>query len=192
MNFDMYQAERDKAEVMEGLKVWRFETKDNKPAVMVFLPKAIKPYCRYRFETPEERETFINKQVEYRKRHIQEKEQDKQKRKGTAEQLEAVKVGSIFVCSWGYDQTNIDFYQIIEKNGYMVKIRELCQESVGPTESHGMADHRIPKKDHFIKESEIITKKIQFLGDGKPRLAVRSYADAYLWDGQSEYCSWYA
>ncbi|HCB5058448.1 TPA: hypothetical protein M0F96_004014 [Salmonella enterica subsp. enterica serovar Paratyphi C] len=38
-----------------------------------------------------------------------------------------VSVGDIFVASWGYEQTNVSFYQVISLHGKTtVTVREIC------------------------------------------------------------------
>jgi hypothetical protein len=37
-------------------------------------------------------------------------------------------VGDIFVCSWGYDQTNIDYYKVMEVKNKSVVIAGIGQE----------------------------------------------------------------
>ena len=56
-----------------------------------------------------------------------------------------MKVGDIFYTSWGYDQTNIDFAQIVEisPSGKTVKCRMMSKERVGkwnvrPTTLYGV------------------------------------------------------
>lgn len=40
-----------------------------------------------------------------------------------------VKVGDLFSCSWGYDQTNVDFFQVVALAGTSsVKVRAVCPE----------------------------------------------------------------
>lgn len=34
-------------------------------------------------------------------------------------------VGTIFYTSWGYEQTNVDFYEVIHSTAKMVTVREL-------------------------------------------------------------------
>jgi hypothetical protein len=48
-----------------------------------------------------------------------------------AEQL-GITVGTIFYASWGYDQTNVDFYKVVEvsKSGKSVKIMECAADLV--------------------------------------------------------------
>ena len=62
---------------------------------------------------------------------------------------EEIEVGQIFYASWGYDQTNIDFVQVVEvsKTGKTVKVRRMNQkilehtgfmsENVVPNEMYG-------------------------------------------------------
>ena len=38
-----------------------------------------------------------------------------------------IKVGDVFYSSWGYDQTNVNFFQVVEIKEKMVKIREIAQ-----------------------------------------------------------------
>lgn len=74
---------------------------------------------------------------------------------------QTVNVGDIFYYSWGYDQTNIDFYQVIELNGKtQATLKELeqssqpvdwCREIVRPVKD-SFADSKPIKKS--IKEYE--------------------------------------
>ena len=107
-------------------------------------------------------------------------------------QWELVQVGFIFHYSWGYDQTNNDFYQVIAKKGQFVTIREIGQESVSKGAGYSsMSDFRRPLKDSFIEKAAPMIKKIQF-SSGKPFLKMNSYGWCDLWDGREAYNSWYA
>lgn len=73
----------------------------------------------------------------------------------TEEVREAVKVGDVFYESWGYDQTNIDFAQVIRisPTGKTVLCRMMgsqraTPETVEPTEQFGV-EFRL-KIDHWI------------------------------------------
>ena len=63
--------------------------------------------------------------------------------------LETVKEGDIYVASWGWEQTNIDAYQVVAKKGATVTLREIGLESVEGSESY-MSDRVRPVKDAFI------------------------------------------
>ena len=74
------------------------------------------------------------------------------KAKRTAERVESVanvKEGDIYVASWGWEQTNVDAYQVVAKKGATVTLREIALCSVEGSEQF-MADRVKPVKDVFI------------------------------------------
>lgn len=66
----------------------------------------------------------------------------------------AVKVGDIFYRSWGYDQTNVNFYQVVElsPSGKTAKLREIGK--VYQDETGGPHDRVSADKDNFIDSPE--------------------------------------
>lgn len=98
-----------------------------------------------------------------------------------------VKVGDIYSSSWGYEQTNVDFYQVVEVKGKCTAVlRKIAQQDVeGSNYSHGMACEVVAVKDSFLSE-ETITKRV-----GQYGISLSSYASASKWDGQPKYKSWY-
>jgi hypothetical protein len=99
----------------------------------------------------------------------------------------ATNVGDIFVASWGYEQTNVDAYQVVEKKGATVTLREIALQTVeGSQVSHGMADQVVPVKDAFIGEEF----KKRLTGRGINIDSVR-YASP-MGERESFYRSWYA
>jgi hypothetical protein len=95
--------------------------------------------------------------------------------------IEDVKVGSIFVCSWGYDQTNIDFYEVVAKSGKAtVKVRRTYTTVV---ESRAYDCLVAPWPGQFYGD-EILTKRLRESSYGGVAFKVASYANAYLWDGR--------
>jgi hypothetical protein len=63
--------------------------------------------------------------------------------------LESVKEGDIYVASWGWEQTNIDAYQVVARKGATVTLREIGLESIEGSEGF-MSDRVRPVKDAFI------------------------------------------
>lgn len=58
--------------------------------------------------------------------------------------------GAIFEYSWGYDQTNIDYFQVVRRSGSTVWVRPIGKKSVG---GEGfMCDNVMPVKDAFVPE----------------------------------------
>ncbi len=107
-------------------------------------------------------------------------------------------VGDILVDSWGYDQTNIDFYQVTEVKGKMVTVQEIAGKTVeGTTYSHGMADEVVPVKDRFVKENvlgrKIMNRLVKPGYNNGYFINTSSYSIASLTDQKEKhYRSWYA
>ena len=99
--------------------------------------------------------------------------------------LESVKVGDLFVASWGWEQTNVDAYQVVEKKGATVARREIALESIEGSEGF-MSDRCRPLKNRFIGER--FTKRIT--GKGINIDDVRYASPAA--EGKDFYRSWYA
>lgn len=120
-----------------------------------------------------------------------------------------VKVGDLFEMSWGYEQTNADFFQVVALAGASsVRVREVRPVMVSnETYSHGMAADRRYKNDGtmlpaverslFIKDQEKgdLKRLKSFNKDGScPQFYVTSYADAYYCEPGKDiktYESWY-
>lgn len=117
-------------------------------------------------------------------------EQWKQERKvaraaAKAAALESVKEGDIYVASWGWEQTNIDAYQVIARKGSTVTLREIAVATVEGSEGF-MSDRVVPVKDAFIGDAfkKRITGQYINIDD------VRSAGPAE--EGKDFYRSWYA
>jgi len=87
-----------------------------------------------------------------------------------------IEVGDVYAASWGYDQTNIDFYQCvgITPSGKSVRVRK-----IGAAEVEGGSrgwDYIIPVKDYFIGDTFTARSRRY---DYHPCFRVTSYANAY-------------
>jgi len=60
-----------------------------------------------------------------------------------------VAVGDIFEMSWGYDQTNVDYFQVVRLTPKGVYVREIGAEQVPGTQGFMCATVR-PVKDKFL------------------------------------------
>lgn len=187
--YDVWQTQREKAEILNcGLKVLRDVRNPLRPILLIWKPRASKPFGHYSFRSIEQMEDHIIKAIEHMKVHDEQTQRYKAQRQGTPEMLASVTPGMIFYSSWGYDQTNIDFYQIIRVTGKMAVIQELAQFDPANASGHGMDSSMcMPLKDRF--RGEAMEKRIQF-SDGKPCFRIASYAYASLWDGKAKNYSW--
>lgn len=157
---------------------------NGKPYALGFHGKANKPDFHYSYRTVESRAEAIARYIEGRKQTAQLKAETKTKRM----QPHTLKIGDILDSSWGYDQTNVDYYQVTRIVGpHTVELREICAESVQDSGyRHGMADRCLPVRDAF--KSEPFTKRTSYQNS----VSISSYRHASLWDGKDNYRSWYA
>lgn len=123
-----------------------------------------------------------------------------------------VKVGDIFESSWGYEQTNVDFFQVIALVGETsVRVRQVCPELIKEDAICGMSADRTYKltnellppsrsslfiedqengdlkrlKPGYCKDPEEANKNCHF--------KLREFAEAYKCNGETVkvYESWY-
>lgn len=94
-----------------------------------------------------------------------------------------VKVGDIFYSSWGYDQTNIDFYEVVGLTGASVKIRPIDKQTV--SNPHAPQVQVVPIPGAYI--GDVMTKRIKDGYQGRPAISISSYQGAWLWDGTPKY-----
>lgn len=59
------------------------------------------------------------------------------------------KPGDLLVNSWGYDQTNIDYWQVVATTAKTVTIRRIGSKTVPGSEGFMQSDV-VPDKDHFL------------------------------------------
>lgn len=114
----------------------------------------------YRFATQEKRDQYVAAFKENLSRNIARREAEKAEKVMAKKALiNPFKVGDMFYDSWGYEQTNIDFYQVTGVTPKAVKVRRIAGKSV---ESAGfMSEYVSPVKNAFIGEEE--TKVLQVM-----------------------------
>ncbi len=103
-----------------------FNNKGGKPCAMVFFGKQAKPVAHYRYQTEDRRSASIAEMFERRQAHGNLMAERAAKAKAFVHDC---KVGDIYHTSWGYDQTNVEFFEVIEVRGKFAILRELQQAS---------------------------------------------------------------
>lgn len=105
-------------------------------------------------------------------------------------QKQEFKEGDILECEWGYDQTNVDFYKVVQVKGMWAYVRKI-KSCVVEDETLMMQGTSEPL-DEF-KSDKIKRRKIHHSSrDGKPYIMISSFESADLWNGKPSRCSWYA
>lgn len=161
--------------------VYTYSTARGQLGAMAFHGKAAKPDWHYSFRTEEQRTKKIAEYYASRKEYAERKVRDRAERN----KPHTLKVGQILVCSWGYDQTNIDYYQVTRVVGpHTVEIREIAAHSGG--EDGYMTAHCTAAKDAF--KGEPMLKK----ANSTNCVRIASYASASPWDGKADRYSWHA
>jgi hypothetical protein len=109
------------------------------------------------------------------------------------------KVGDILYSSWGYDQTNIEFFKVVKVSEFSVWIQEVGSKIVEIT---GWAHEKVIPGDspeyqvrdwdnpgaYITKTHPIQRKKIQTYGGGYG-VSLNSFSSAWLWDGKPKEAS---
>ncbi|BEV44403.1 hypothetical protein [Afipia carboxidovorans] len=97
------------------------------PCASLFVGKQAKPLWSYRFGDTARRSTRIGDAFKARQEQLSRKAEARQRRKAVPGRY---KVGDVFKRVWGYDQTNVDYYEVVEARGAYVWVRDLAQEHV--------------------------------------------------------------
>lgn len=147
--------------------------------------RKIKPSFHYRFDSPAQREKHIAKFLESCRKLNEVRAERRQSRKFESNPCE---VGQIFVSTWGYEQTNVDFYQVTEVKGMSVIIRSIRSRVTRYTGD--MSNYVTALPDEFLGSPML--KRISRGYDGQPHISLSSYSSAGLWDGKEMYESHYA
>ena len=94
-------------------------------------------------------------------------------------------IGSILYASWGYDQTNIDFYEVTKLIGRTtLELREIGQEFI--SDGSGLSGKTKPIPGNFIGQP--FRKRVGIHGLVK----IHEVSRARIWSGEELYYSSYA
>lgn len=130
-------------------------------------------YCK--FATIDAMKEKINKTIG----SIMSWEDRKAERKAERSKPHTLQVNDILYTSWGYEQTNIDFYQVTKRVGStMVELRPIASR----VERHDVSsEYVVPVMDAFTDTA--MKKRVS----GNDTIAITSYATAWKWDGKPKY-----
>jgi hypothetical protein len=117
------------------------------PCARVFYGKQSKPVVAYRYRNDAEREASIIAAFKGRQARAAKMAEYAAERKDAANPY---KVGDVFRSSWGYDQTNINYYQAIKVTAKTVTVREIAQERITTGAMHGRC---APAVGQFLETS---------------------------------------
>lgn len=117
-----------------------------------------KPLFNYRFRSIERMVEFCNEWVSRVAINVNSENERKAKKKEAQSNMKHnFEVGNIIYNSWGYDQTNIDFYQVVESKQKSIKIQPIHSYRVENSEGF-MCCNVKPAVNEF--KGEAILKKV--------------------------------
>lgn len=117
--------------------------------------------------------------------------------KTSAQNYLNIKIGDIFSFTWGYEQTNRNYFQVVGlKGSKQIIIREINYKI---TETTGYESYNVlPELNSFKNNSQFIddnekgaTKTVKVTPDGKPYINMESFGWCSLWEGKEEYITCY-
>lgn len=109
--------------------------------------------------------------------------------KGQPQEFEhGVKPGDIYYYSWGYDQTNIDWYQVISVTKASAKLKKL-EDKKSSDGSTTMTGKTVPIPNKFQKDAPITRRISSFSGEPYMKM---DHGGLSPWDGKPKRFSTYA
>jgi hypothetical protein len=187
----------------EEIVAYKFINDKGYYGLLAFVGRANKPVIHSVYagglsgSSEEVRDAALENLLANKRSHIEYAAKRKAEKKAAVAEGHGVQVGDIFVASWGYDQTNLNWYQVTKLIGKtMVEIREIGD--VIDSTPHFTYANKKAVKDSFLTKSHLnnynnnepVRKKVNvnvYGGNKSVSISVFSHANAYLWDGKAEY-----
>ena len=162
--------------------VYAYTSKDGKPAAISYRGSSSKNVWHYRFLTKDQRTKRIDQFFD----DIALKEDSKLTRKvERATFRHDYKIGDILYSSWGYEQTNIDFYQVTATTKKTITVCQI-KSTQTTTDAQFMSGEVTPRPYEYIPGKTFIRK---VLPSGYIHLS--SFESAQKFDGRPKHNSWY-
>ena len=166
-----------------GMRIWYYE--GGKPhAIIQRSAKAVnmRRGDHLVFPSTERREVWAKEQMDKAEAMALRRSEAK---RVNLEHRTALKVGDILYCTWGWEQTNVEFAQVVEvlPSGKTCKVREICSRI---EETGAMQGNAWPLKDTFKGPEHLFRPRVGDCG----KIGDRHFSPM----GEKERigCSWYA
>ena len=161
-----------------------------RPVALGYFGKAQRPAFNFSFRKAEEMERFIAEKIEAGKASEKWRAERLAERAAKMAAPNPLAVGDILHESWGYDQTNCNYYQVLELVGKRsVKIREIAARSIEG--SGGFMSERVsPVPGAFLDRAEVMLRRVG--PDGSVKIREWGSWARKCSASESHYSSWYA
>ena len=113
-----------------------------------------------------------------------------EKAKAREEFVNPYKAGDILYSSWGYEQTNREFYQVVAVGNRSLKLRQIGGKSVRSTS--WCSDEVSPEKNKFVSDEIHRVNIVVVVWSGKAGHTIKSpiYGNLYKYEGGTLHRSW--
>ncbi len=113
---------------------YAFKHRPGYMTIAVWCGKAFKPSAHYRVKSEESGMELVGRMVERAAAREAEKARyAAEKKAAAAEMSEKIGVGTLLHYSWGYEQTNAEFFEVTAKKGMTVTVRKIAAKTVETT-----------------------------------------------------------
>lgn len=93
-------------------------------------------------------------------------------------------IGDILDSHWGYEQTNVDYYEVVGLTPKGVKIRQIESQR---SYTGSMCGECVPVKGMY--RGDVKTKQVKATSNGDAYLKLTSFSSAWKWDGKPNFFS---
>lgn len=137
----------------------------------------------YRFKSAEQAEAHGQKFLD----GLKQREALMSERRESAKAAHTIPVGAIIYNSWGYDQTNIDWYKVVAVSANYVSLQripgvDVPDQGIGPMSGRTKPDVNADPKGEIVKHRANAQNYVRF-----------EHGAGSVWDGERAlYYSWYA
>lgn len=160
-----------------------------------YLGKRSKSEFNYRFKGEAQRDDYVAKFLANQKAWADQKAKEKAEKAARRKTwVPDLKAGDILYGSWGYDQTNVEFVEVLEVKGKRALVQEVMHATVGDKGYGGMAAEVVPRPGEYMQGDafKAVWKPLLMGSDGTTRVKWHDYCSLTKWDGRPKYKSWYA
>lgn len=119
-------------------------------------------------------------------RGLESSQASKLQRREEAKKAHTIPVGAIIHYSWGWEQTNCEFYEVVGATNNYVRLQRLNSAAAGGEGFMSQREVAVPGTAH----GPVTTHRVNVWGSGQS--VTFKYGSGSVWDGKPEYCSWYA
>jgi len=153
-----------------------------------------KPEFNFRYRSLEQMQNHLELFIAAKENNQRRKEELKEKKKEALKEFNhPFKMGQILYESWGYEQTNLKYYQIMAVKGRSAVLRPIAKKEVASTSwASGMYE---PMENEFIGSPIVkrISVSVGYNGAISYNINMgESIGWLHQYNGSANYCSWYA